>query len=183
VRKNTAQYNTIQQSLTRSASEMASGVELPVPHIAFPVFLKAILLEIDGIACHAAFHPKPRTKAEMFENTVAKSHHTSHIDQYSKTCEKVLLRLIDYLVLSAMLQIPPSSERSPPFRTGIPSASRSPPSGSTRTESAPCEHGNGYHCNLKSLTLNARVVICSLIDSKPKQMLPLALLSGPAISL
>jgi len=26
-----------------------------------------------------------------------KSHHTSHIDQYSKTCEKVLLRLVGWL--------------------------------------------------------------------------------------
>lgn len=62
-RKNTAQYNTIQQSLTRSASEMASGVELPVPHIAFPASLEAILLEIDGIACHAAFHPEASHKS------------------------------------------------------------------------------------------------------------------------
>jgi hypothetical protein len=33
------------------------------------------VLEIGGVKrcrhCHAAFHPKPRTKAEMFENTVA----------------------------------------------------------------------------------------------------------------
>jgi hypothetical protein len=27
-----------------------------------------------------------------------KSHHTSHIDQYSKTCEKVLLRLVAWLL-------------------------------------------------------------------------------------
>jgi hypothetical protein len=121
----TVQYNTAKSHSVRIGNGQWRGVTRP-PHCfsRLPRGRQSYSRLTASLAMQLSI-PKPRTKAEMFENTVASPHHTSHIDQYSKTCEKVLLRLIDYLVLSAMLQIPPSSERSPPFRTGIPPAPRS----------------------------------------------------------
>jgi hypothetical protein len=51
----------------------------PSPHIAFPASLEAILLEIDGIACHAAFHPEASHKSRNVREHGCKSPpHLSH---------------------------------------------------------------------------------------------------------
>jgi hypothetical protein len=184
--KSTVKCNTAKSHLVRIGNGQLRGVTRPHCFSRLPQGNLTRDWRNGGIKrcrhCHAAFHPKPRTKAEMFENIVASPttpltsiNIRRHVKRYyyGWLLGCLIYRLIDYFVPSAILQVPRRqiSPRSEPQSHLRPEAAI----GNYKNASAPCEHGNGYRCNLKSLTLNAVLSYARYLTPKQsKCYLPLS---------